>query len=548
MPEEPRSDSSIKKPVSILLVEDQEMLRLGVKLSLHGNNDLQLVGEASNGPDAVKLARSLKPDLILMDIGLPEFDGIVATRKIKGEGKSKVLILSSHGEDEFLYPSLEAGADGYCLKELSKEALLAAIRAVASGGTWLDETIARRVINAIHRRSNDSSGLDRTGYLSLEEKDLLNLLLEGKSTETISQELDLSFHDVHDLTRTVLQKIARKADSYEEEKEESRALTAEHKPAKRCRICHYIVPLELDYCPIDGEKAILDRRIGASFANRYEILSLLGTGSGGSVYKARHRYLNSLAAIKILHPDLMSNLDLLQRFRLEAATICSLNHPNIVTIKDFGISEEGDTFMIMEYFAGKGLDQILEEQTALEFKKALEIFLQICDGMQTAHEKGILHRDLKPSNILIQDTERNTVIAKVADFGTAKIIKGENAATNNSFQNLTRTHNGQVLGTPLYMSPEQCQSRSLGPTSDIYSLGCLMYQCLSGEPPIQGNDYMDVMYRHVYESPKNLADTACGNTIPRRLEEIVMSTLQKDSTNRPQTMRQLASLMSGALQ
>lgn len=547
MSEVPGPESSNTKPFSILLVEDQEMLRLGVKLSLQGNNDLEIVGEAVNGPEAVNLARSLQPDLILMDIGLPEFDGIVATRRIKSEGKSKILILSSHGEDECLYPSLEAGADGYCLKELSKDALLAAIRAVASGGTWLDEGIARRVINAIHTRGMETSRESHQNLLDSKEKDLLNMLLEGKSTDVIGQEINLTSAQVHELTRAVLQKIASKDKIDNREKAITR-LSTEHEPVKRCLYCHRKLPLEFDHCPEDGERAILDNRIGTTFANRYEILSLIGSGTGGSVYKARHKYLKLLSSIKILHPDLMRSLDLLHRFRMEAATISSLDHPNIISIKDFGISEEGEAFMVMEYFEGKSLDQVLEEERILDYEKAIVIFSQICEGMQAAHEKGILHRDLKPSNILIYNSDHEALIAKVADFGTAKVLKGGSQKENYLLHNITQTQNGQVLGTPLYMSPEQCQFRDLSPASDIYSLGCLMYQCLSGFPPIQGKDYMEVMYKHVYETPGELADTTIGPALPERLKAIVMSTLSKNSASRPQQMKELrAALLAGSI-
>ncbi|MEZ4544313.1 MAG: response regulator transcription factor [Cyanobacteriota/Melainabacteria group bacterium] len=157
------------------MVEDQEVLRLGIKLSFHDSPDLQIVGEAADGPTAVTMAEELQPDLILMDIGLPEFDGIVATRRIKAETGSKILILSSHGEDECSHPSLEAGADGYCLKDISKDSLLSAIRAVVGGGTWLDDSIARRVLKAV--KSVDPQSTSQNYILTEPERRILNLIL-----------------------------------------------------------------------------------------------------------------------------------------------------------------------------------------------------------------------------------------------------------------------------------------------------------------------------------------------------------------------------------
>ena len=534
-----------KRPIRILLVEDQEVLRLGIKLSFHDNPDLQIVGEAVDGRSAVSLAQALQPDLILMDIGLPEFDGIVATRKIKAESKSKILILSSHGEDECLYPSLEAGADGYCLKDVSRDSLLTAIRAVAGGGTWLDESIARRVLKAV--KSVDPQATNQNCALQDVERKILNHIMEGKSADIIAQEMEMSINDVHTYTKVVLQKVSIKdkqilpgADT-SNPRETERRITYEHELSKRCKSCYKKLPLSAEKCPYDGEEAILDELIGSIYAERYEILSLIGSGTGGAVYKAKHKFMGKLVAIKIMHPDQMNNVELLQRFRQEAATVSILEHENIVHVTDFGLSDSGAAFMIMEYCNGVGLDAILGEQGTLEPKLAVELFKQICTGLQVAHNNGILHRDLKPSNILISNFGANTMKVQIADFGTAKILSKQ----GNLGAPVVETKVGQIFGTPLYMSPEQCQGKELTIAADVYSMGCVMYMCLTGTPPITGNDYVDVMYRHINCEPLNIACTEKGKHIPAFLQGIVMKAIRKDPGLRYQSMDELKSYLEG---
>ncbi|MCA9814893.1 MAG: protein kinase [Candidatus Obscuribacterales bacterium] len=532
-----------KKPIRILLVEDQEVLRLGIKLSFHDSPDLQIVGEAADGPTAVTMAEELQPDLILMDIGLPEFDGIVATRRIKAETGSKILILSSHGEDECLYPSLEAGADGYCLKDISKDSLLSAIRAVAGGGTWLDDSIARRVLKAV--KSVDPQSTSQNYILTEPERRILNLIMEGKSAELIAQELEMSLSDVHNHTKVVLQKVSIKdripALEDSDPARSHRRITYEHELARRCRHCYKKLPLSEESCPYDGQEAILDERIGSIYAERYEILSLIGSGTGGAVYKARHKFMGKMVAIKIMHPEQMNNIDLIQRFRQEAATVSILKHENIVSVTDFGLTESGDAFMIMEYCDGVGLDTILNEHGYLRAQLAVPIFRQICTGMAEAHKNGILHRDLKPSNVLISKFGSSSMRVQIADFGTAKVLSNQGGLG----APVVETKIGQIFGTPLYMSPEQCQGKNLSKAADIYSLGCLMYQTLTGQPPINGDDYVDVMYKHVNCEPTNIAQTEASGDVPAFLQGIVMKAIRKDPGMRYQSMEELKSYLDG---
>lgn len=529
-------------PIRVMLVEDQEVLRLGLKLSFQGMSDIQMVGEAADGPSAVEQAFALKPNLILMDIALPGFDGIVATRKIKAQMENtRVLILSSHGEDDYVFPALEAGADGYCLKDVSKETLLTAMRTVSEGHTWLDDTVANRLLRSL--RKVDPEITSQNYSLSDTEMKVLYCVLDGSPIEEIAAQLGIPENKVHAYTRRVLHKIANTSSASEslpQLNDRPRRLTGDHQMAKICSKCKVKLPPDSEECPYDGSEAKEDKMIGTTFAERYEILSILGSGSGGTVYKARHRFMNRLAAIKVMHPELMADLDLLQRFRQEAAAACCLEHPNVIRVIDFGVANDGTAFMIQEYADGPTLREIIDADGAIPAPCAVEIFKQICLGMGFAHRAGIIHRDLKPSNVIISGYGSDELRVKIADFGVAKLVRHD---TNSP----VRTELGLVIGSPLYMSPEQCRGQALDKRADIYSMGCLMYEALTGYPPFVGKDVMEVMYSHVNLEVPSIASTPIGMHLPAILNGIVMKAVRKEPDSRYRSMEELMVYLDGAV-
>lgn len=528
--------------MKVMLVEDQQVLRLGLKLSFQGMSDIDMIGEAGDGPSAVEKALALRPSLILMDIDLPGFDGIVATRKIKAQLKdTRILILSSHGADKYVFPALEAGADGYCLKDVSKDTLVTAMRTVSAGHTWLDDTVAQRILRGL--KHSDPEVTSQNCELSETERRLLYFVLEGSPVEEIADQLGLKGDQVQAYTRKVLHKIANVPSAHEslpKMGERQRKITEEHQLSKICSRCKAKLPSESLNCPYDGAEAKDDKMVGTIFAERYEILSVLGSGSGGTVYKARHRFMNRLAAIKVMHQELMADLDLLQRFRQEASSASCLEHPNVIRVMDFGITNDGTPFMIQEYVNGLTLREIIDQEGAIDASLAKEIFLQICRGMGFAHSEGIVHRDLKPSNVLVYGYGTDDMRVKIADFGVAKVVRADNT-------NPLRTELGLVIGTPLYMSPEQCRGQALDNRSDIYSMGCLMYEALTGRPPFVGKDMMDVMFRHVNVNVPNIACTEIGQKLPAILNGIVMKALRKEPTSRYRTMEELMVYLEGAV-
>lgn len=290
-------------------------------------------------------------------------------------------------------------------------------------------------------------------------------------------------------------------------------------------------------CPDDGAELETDKTeqmIGQIFADQYEILSVLGAGGMSVVYRAKHRLMDRIVAIKLLHDD--SDKQAIERFKHEAKSSSSLKHQNIISIYDFGIVGN-QAYLVMDCLEGKNLSEILEKEERLAVDRAINIFRQTSHGLEHAHKNGILHRDLKPSNLVIIKGEDGTELVKIVDFGIAKLMP--NAAIKQT--RLTQT--GDIFGSPLYMSPEQCQARPLDSRSDIYSLGCLMYEALTGIAPLRGDTAYDTMTMHVSTLPAAFATVAPELKIDKSIEAMVFRCLEKKPEDRYQTIAELLSDM-----
>ncbi len=232
-----------------------------------------------------------------------------------------------------------------------------------------------------------------------------------------------------------------------------------------------------------------DPLVGRVIAERYRLLSVLGRGGMGVVYKAEHVHIGKIVAMKILHGDLARDRTSVKRFRREAEAVSRLSHPNTVQIFDFG-SSEGMIYLVMEYLAGEDLGAVLKRDGALPAERVFKLALQVCASLEEAHRLGIVHRDLKPENVLVLPaSEERPERAKVLDFGLAK-LRDEGAGN-------TVTRAGTIVGTPYYMSPEQIQGEAVDPKNDIYSLGAMMYKALTGEPPFVASTPMAVLTKHL---------------------------------------------------
>lgn len=268
---------------------------------------------------------------------------------------------------------------------------------------------------------------------------------------------------------------------------------------------------------------------GSLFIEKYQIMDRIGSGGMGVVYRCSQVFIGKDMAIKTLNQSSMTD-EAVQRFQTEAKAAGSLCHPNLVSVHDFGVTPEGTPYMVMDYVPGKTLQDVLSDHGQLDLETVLDIFIQCADGLAHAHEKGVLHRDIKPSNIvLIQEKNIGPGSIRILDFGIAK-INANSAQT----QELTRT--GMVIGSPLYMSPEQSIGKRMDWRTDIYSLGCVLYECLCGMPPFQGDTVIETLMMHQTETPRSLREASLGREFPKRLEDLVSAMMEKNFEDRVNSM------------
>lgn len=267
-----------------------------------------------------------------------------------------------------------------------------------------------------------------------------------------------------------------------------------------------------------------DGLIGQILDGRYEILSLLGKGSMGRVYRAQHTVLHKPLAIKVLQYDPHSAHQL-ARFRQEAQAASAIGHANIVDVLDFGVLPNNATYFVMEYLDGVSLATFMQSRTQpVPPSELVHIALQVCDGLCAAHRAGIVHRDLKPENVYLISRQGASNIVKLLDFGIAKV-----AGTR------TITQDGQIMGTPAYMSPEQCTGRQVDQRTDIYALGVILYEMASGKVPFIADNWFAMVRQHSQQKPPPLP---VGTSL--QLSRIVMRCLAKDPRDRYSDMEQVA--------
>lgn len=284
--------------------------------------------------------------------------------------------------------------------------------------------------------------------------------------------------------------------------------------------------------PITATDQGPDPLIGTTIQDRYEVLDVLGKGGMGVVYKGKQLLIDRVVAIKMLRMDVAYDDNVLKRFQVEAKAASRLNHPNVIAVYDFGVVDSGQPYLVMDFVEGPNLADIIEKHGPVDYTRMANIFMQACDALEHAHNQNIIHRDMKPSNIVLLDTAEQNDLVKVLDFGIAKLMGADG-------QGLHLTKTGDVVGSPLYMSPEQCTGQELDARSDIYSLGAAMYEALVGAPPLRGKTAMDTLSMHVTEPPLPFIVIKPSIPIPPEVEAIVMKCLEKDRNARFASMLEL---------
>lgn len=266
-----------------------------------------------------------------------------------------------------------------------------------------------------------------------------------------------------------------------------------------------------------------------SLGERYQAIQVLGRGGMGTVYCVFDSSTGSVRAIKVLHDELKYDQELVKRFMQEFELLHSLDHPNLTTIHDHGFTESGAPYLVMDLVEGKSVAQALSEGGAFDRESILQIAREICNALSYIHSKGIVHRDLKPSNVLLEELPDGSLRARLVDFGIAKL----DPSTSRESMDLTQT--GDVFGTPTYMSPEQCMGFKLDERSDIYSLGCVIYEMIAGHPPFQASNPMQLVIKHINDAPRRPGDGQ-DKGASDALQDLVMCCLAKDAGERYQTV------------
>lgn len=269
-----------------------------------------------------------------------------------------------------------------------------------------------------------------------------------------------------------------------------------------------------------------DKMLGRIIANKFAILSFIGNGGISRVYKARNVFTDRIVAIKILHPHLKFDDVAVQRFQREAKAISRLEHPNVISLQDFGVVSGDQPYMVLDFITGHSLEELLQEQGAIDVERCLTIFLQVIDGLAVAHDNAIVHKDIKPSNIMITNPNTAQECAKLVDFGIARVFSEGGPASNRH----ARAH--RISGTPSYMSPEQCQGQTLDLRSDIYSLGCVLFEALTGSRAVTGTSFYDIASTHLYQTPPSIIESRPDANFSRQLDAIVRRMMSKEPNAR----------------
>ena len=310
---------------------------------------------------------------------------------------------------------------------------------------------------------------------------------------------------------------------------------------RACPKCGTKYKDEVTFCSKDGTQLSDLDKVTQSLAREegtvlgsYRLIKLLAEGGMGRVYLAEHTRLGRKVALKLLRSEYASNAPAIKRFFREARTVNDINHENIIEITDFFEKEGGSNYYIMELLKGQPLTDVLREEGALPVPRVIDIAVQVCKALKAVHDSGVIHRDLKPDNIFLTERAGQKDFVKLLDFGVAKLMDVQDGMP------VHKTGVGAILGTPQYMSPEQAGAKPVDNRTDIYSLGVILYEMVTGRVPLNAETYGEMVIKHLTMtpvSPTDLRDLPQG--IPGELEDLIMQCLEKNPNKRPQDMSEI---------
>ncbi len=304
------------------------------------------------------------------------------------------------------------------------------------------------------------------------------------------------------------------------------------------------------FCAVDGARLSpvsshggfgregADPLLGQTLAGRYRIVRKIGEGGMGIVYEAVHVIIEKRVALKVLREDFSHREDVVERFRQEAKSASRIGHEHIVDISDFGVTPGGAHFFVMEFLQGNDLAEELERRGPLPTRRSIDLVMQCCKALGAAHSKGIVHRDMKPENIFLLSRDTGEDFVKIVDFGIAKMSELDEHGASSPGRRLTKT--GMIFGTPEYMSPEHAAGKELDHRVDIYALGIILYELLTGRVPFLGDTFMGILTQHMFEPLPPLTAVHPGCSAPPELERLIARAVSKNAGDRPQSMDEFA--------
>ena len=310
---------------------------------------------------------------------------------------------------------------------------------------------------------------------------------------------------------------------------------------KYCPSCHKTYPGDYNVCPADqtGLQSSVEFQPGMIIRSKYEILQRIGIGGMGAVYKGRHVTFNELCAIKVVNDSIAGDKNFLQRFQTEAVVTRKLRHPNAVRVDDFDYTDDGRPFIVMELVEGRNVGEILQSEGPLRVPRAIRIATEVARALGAAHKLGFVHRDIKPGNIVLTTNDQGQEVAKVLDFGIAKLRQ----AAGDAQSAVTMTMTGMVVGTPLYMSPEQFMGKKAGGEidgrTDLYSLGVVLYQMVTARLPFEGDTLYSIMMQHIEGNVRPPDELVPELNIPPALSKVILKAIDKSRESRFQTAEEL---------
>jgi len=443
---------------------------------------------AAGGSEALALMAREPVDVVLLDVLMPDLDGLAVLERIKADPATHdvpVIMISALDELSAIARCIEAGAVDYLPKPFEPVVLRARLAASLVEKRFRDQE--RELARALAVVTDAASAVEAGTYTAGQLGDVAQ---RGDAVGRLARVMDRMATEVGERERRLRGRLD--------------LLRGEITVARRTTE-HAIVDMD-------------DRlTTGETFAGRYTIESVLGRGGMGTVYRARDTELNETVAIKTLRPELVLDADSRERFKDEIRLTRRITHRNVVRTHDFG-EAKGLCFLTMEFVEGLTVRELLNVRRRLEVEPALAIGIQLAESLVVAHEMGVIHRDIKPQNMLLNDEG----VLKVMDFGVARLVERTGGGR--------QTQAGMIVGTPLYMAPEQLAAEAVDARADLYAVGVVLFEALTGEPPINAPTVMALFAKVLNEPPRRPSTLVAG--IPAGLDELVLQLLAKEPGDR----------------